>query len=162
MDVALWARETSRARAAADGWNVAASREQFFETSDVVSLHLRLVPETRGIVTADDLARMKGDAVLVNTSRAGLVQPGVLHSALESGRPGMAAIDVFDIEPFTQSAHPLVAHANVIATPHLGYVTIEEWELQFADVFDQINAFAAGAPVNVVNPGALAGDKQRG
>src|SRR5262249_33321960 len=121
---------------------------------DVLSLHMRLVPATRGIVTATDLGRMKPTALLVNTSRAGLIEPGALVVALHNGRPGMAALDVFDEEPLRDPSHPLVTMDNVLCTPHIGYVTHEEWELQFADVFDQINAFAAGAPINVVNPGA--------
>ena len=113
---------------------------------------MRLVPATRGIVTKADLARMKPSALLVNTSRAGLIEPGALVAALRSGRPGMAALDVFDEEPLRDPSHPLLNMDNVLCTPHIGYVTHEEWELQFADVFDQINAFAAGKPINVVNP----------
>jgi D-3-phosphoglycerate dehydrogenase len=128
-------------------------REEFFETSDVVSLHVRLVPETRGIVTAADLARMKPSALFVNTSRAGLVEPGALVAALRAGRPGMAAVDVFEGEPVT--SHPLLEMDNVVCTPHIGYVTRDEWELQFADIFDQVNAFADGHPINVVNPEAV-------
>jgi D-3-phosphoglycerate dehydrogenase len=134
---------------------VAETKEEFLATSDIVSLHMRLVDATRGIVTADDLAGMKPTALLVNTSRAGLVAPGALVAALRAGRPGMAAVDVFEHEPMVGVDHPLLALDNVVATPHLGYVTREEWELQFTDVFDQINAFAAGAPRNVVNPEAL-------
>jgi len=155
MDVNFWASEPSRLRAAADHWVVAPSREAFFESSDVVTIHLRLVDATQGIIRRDDLARMKHDAVFVNTSRAGLVQPGALAAALRDGRPGMAAVDVFETEPVTQLDHPVISLPNVVATPHLGYVTVEEWELQFADVFDQINAFDAGNPINVVNPDAL-------
>jgi D-3-phosphoglycerate dehydrogenase len=118
----------------------------------VLSLHLRLVSATRGIVTAADLARMKPTALLVNTSRAGLIEPGALVAALRSGRPGMAALDVFEEEPLHDPTHPLLTMDNVICTPHIGYVTREEWNEQFADVFDQINAFAADAPINVVNP----------
>ena len=113
---------------------------------------MRLVPATRGIVTASDLARMKPSSLLVNTSRAGLIEPGALVTALQNGRPGMAALDVFEEEPLRDPCHPLLAIDNVVCTPHIGYVTHEEWELQFADVFDQINAFAAGAPINVINP----------
>jgi D-3-phosphoglycerate dehydrogenase len=128
-------------------------REEFFETSDVVTLHVRLVPETRGIVTAADLARMKPSALFVNTSRAGLVEPGALVTALRNGRPGMAAVDVFEEEPVM--SHPLLEMDNVVCTPHIGYVTRDEWELQFADIFDQVNAFADGHPINVVNPKAV-------
>jgi D-3-phosphoglycerate dehydrogenase len=155
MDVSFWASEPARVRAASEGWDVARSREAFFESSDVVTIHLRLVNATRGIIQRADLDRMKQDAVFVNTSRAGLVQPGALAAALRDGRPGMAAVDVFETEPVTQLDHPVISLPNVVATPHLGYVTVEEWELQFADVFDQINAFDAGNPINVVNPDAL-------
>jgi len=156
MRVQVWGSEAARARAAADGLDVPASRREFFGTSDVVSVHLRLLDATRGIVTADDLAAMAPDAVFVNTSRAGLVVPGALVTALRAGRPGAAAVDVYETEPLRDPADPLLALDNVVCTPHIGYVTAEEWELQFADVFDQINAFAAGAPTNVVNPEALA------
>jgi D-3-phosphoglycerate dehydrogenase len=155
MDVVVWASEPSRLRAAADGWAVAPSRETFFESSDIVTVHLRLVDATRGVIRRADLARMKHDAVFVNTSRAGLVETGALASALRDGRPGMAAVDVFETEPVTDRNDELLALPNVVATPHLGYVTIEEWELQFADVFDQVNAFEAGRPINVVNPEAI-------
>ncbi|HZS36383.1 MAG TPA: D-2-hydroxyacid dehydrogenase family protein [Polyangia bacterium] len=152
MNVVIWAREASRERARADGWPIAASRESFFADSDVVSLHLRLVAATRGLVTAADLARMKPTALLVNTSRAGLIAPGALVEALRAGRPGLAAVDVFDEEPLTNPADPLLTLPNVVATPHLGYVTRDEYELQFADIFDQIVAWSAGRPINVVNP----------
>ena len=130
--------------------------EAFFEASDVVSLHMRLVEATRGIVRAEDLARMKPTALLVNTSRAGLFEPGALVAALRAGRPGMAALDVFDEEPLLDTSDPLLTMANVVCTPHIGYVSRDEWELQFADVFDQINAYAGGAPTNVVNPDVMA------
>jgi len=155
MQVKVWAREASRARARDDGWTPAASREAFFAESDVISLHMRLVDATRGIVGAADLARMKPSALLVNTSRAGLVAPGALVDALRAGRPGMAAVDVFDEEPLRDPAHPLLELDNVVCTPHIGYVTRDEYELQFTDIFDQIVAWAAGAPVNVVNPEVL-------
>ena len=155
MHVVIWAREEARAQARADGLVVADSKEAFFETCDVVSLHMRLVDATRGIVTAADLARMKPTALLVNTSRAGLIEPGALVTALRAGRPGMAAVDVYEEEPLVDTAHPLFGMDNVVATPHIGYVSREEWELQFADVFDQINAYAAGSPINVVNPVAV-------
>jgi D-3-phosphoglycerate dehydrogenase / 2-oxoglutarate reductase len=153
MRVLVRARPESLDRARADGLEVAAGREDFFAECDVLSLHLRLVPATRGIVTKADLERMKPSALLVNTSRASLIASGALVDALRSGRPGMAALDVFDEEPLRDPSHPLLNLDNVLCTPHIGYVTHEEWELQFADVFDQINAFAAGAPINVVNPG---------
>jgi D-3-phosphoglycerate dehydrogenase len=152
MKVGVWAREAARARALEDGYEVALSKEAFFAESDVVSLHVRLVDATRGIVTAADLARMKPTALLVNTSRAGLVAPGALVDALRAGRPGMAAVDVFEQEPLTDPSHPLLGLPNVVCTPHIGYVTYEEYDLQFADIFDQIVAYAAGTPTNVVNP----------
>lgn len=155
MEVQVWSREASLARARDEGVTVAASREDFFATSDVVSVHIRLVPATRGLVTAGDLGLMKPTALFVNTSRAGLVEPGTLERALAAGRPGMAAIDVYEQEPFVDSTHPLLTNPNVVATPHIGYVTVEELELQFSDVFDQINAFAAGQPIHVVNPEVL-------
>jgi D-3-phosphoglycerate dehydrogenase / 2-oxoglutarate reductase len=155
MKVLAWAREASLARAAADGIAVARSKAAFFEACDVISLHMRLVPATRGIVNAADLARMKPTSVLVNTSRAGLIEPGALVAALRAGRPGMAAVDVFETEPLTDPRDPLLALDNLICTPHIGYVTREEYELQFSDIFDQINAYATGAPTNVVNPDVL-------
>ena len=155
MEVQVWGREGSLERARADGVAVASTREAFFETSDVVSLHLRLIDDTRGIVTAQDLALMKPTALLVNTSRAGLIEPGVLVAALRAGRPGMAAVDVYETEPLRDAADPLVTMGNVVCTPHIGYVTRDEWEIGFASVFRQINAFAAGSPINVVNPEAL-------
>jgi D-3-phosphoglycerate dehydrogenase len=156
MKVQVWAREASRARARGDGYDVAPSKEALFEASDVLSLHMRLHDATRGIVTAADLARMQPAALLVNTSRAGLIQPGALVQALQAGRPGMAAVDVFEQEPLLDPGHPLLAMDNVVCTPHIGYVTRDEYEIQFSDIFDQIVAFAAGAPINVVNPDVLA------
>ncbi len=155
MNVMIWAREDSRRRAAADGHAIAPSREAFFASCDVVSLHMRLVDATRGIVDAADLARMKPSAMFVNTSRAGLVVPGALVDALHAGRPGMAAVDVFEQEPVRDRDHPLLTLENAICTPHIGYVTRDEYELQFADIFDQIMAYAAGTPTNVVNPDVL-------
>lgn len=156
MPVLIWAREATRERARAEGYVTAPSREAFFETCDVISLHMRLVDATRGIVTRADLARMKPTALLVNTSRAGLVAPGALEEALRAGRPGMAAVDVFEREPVRDPGHPLLQMDNVLATPHIGYVTKEEYELQFTDIFEQILAYAEGEPINVVNPGVLA------
>jgi len=155
MDVVFWASADGRARAQRGGWRVAASREAFFSESDVVSVHLRLVESTRGVVTSRDLAMMKHDALFVNTSRAGLVESGALVEALRRGRPGGAALDVFEVEPMLDADDPLLAMDNVTCTPHIGYVTLEEWDLQFSDVFDQINAFDAGDPINVINPEAL-------
>lgn len=156
MKVLVWAREAARSRAAADGHAVAPSKAAFYEQADIVSLHMRLVDATRGIVTAEDLARMKPTALLVNTSRAGLIVPGALVAALHAGRPGMAAVDVYEEEPLRDTAHPLLTMPNVICTPHIGYVTHEEYELQFTDIFDQILAYTAGTPINVVNPQVLA------
>lgn len=152
MQVVWWASEAGRARALADGQEVARSREAFFADSDIVSLHLRLTPQTRGLITSEDLNAMQPGAVLVNTSRAGLIAPGALLGALNAGRPGTAAIDVFDAEPLTNASDALLAHPNLIATPHIGFVTEDEFDMQFADAFDQINAYADGQPIHMVNP----------
>jgi len=154
MKVLAWGREGSAARARADGVEVVA-REAILERSDVLSVHVRLIPATRGIVTAADLARMKPTALFVNTSRAELVEPGALVAALKAGRPGMAAVDVFENEPVLDPGHPLLTMDNAIATPHIGYVARENFERMFGTIFDQILAFAAGKPVNVVNPQVL-------
>jgi D-3-phosphoglycerate dehydrogenase len=156
MDVLVWARPPSLERARADGYATAESKADFFETSDVISLHMRLVKETRGIVTAADLARMKPTALLVNTSRAPLIEPGAMVAALRAGRPGMAAVDVYEEEPLRDPNDPLLRLSNVVCTPHIGYVTVDEWEVQFAEIYDQILAYAAGMPINVVNPDVLA------
>lgn len=156
MKVLVWAREASRQRARDDGWDVAPDKQAFFEACDVLSLHMRLVPDTRGIVTAADLARMKPSALLVNTSRAGLIEPGALAQALRAGRPGAAAVDVFESEPMTDPQHPLLQLPNALCTPHIGYLTEDEYETQFSDVFDQIVAYAAGKPIHVINPAVLA------
>ena len=155
MNVLVWTREASRAKARADGHAVAASREAFFEQCDVITLHLRLIDATHGIVTAQDLARMKPTALIVNTSRAPLIEPGALVSALQAGRPGKAAVDVYEEEPLRDTGHPLLNMPNVVCTPHLGYVTREDHEIAFTEIFDQINAYAAGKPTNVVNPEVL-------
>lgn len=155
MKVQVWAREASRQRARDDGWAVAPDKQTFFATSDVLSLHMRLVPATRGIVTAEDLAHMQPSALLVNTSRAGLIAPGALVQALRAGRPGAAAVDVFEEEPVRDPQHPLLQLPNAICTPHIGYVTEDEYETQFSDVFDQIVSYAAGKPIHVVNPAVL-------
>ena len=147
----------SRQRAAADGHEVAPDKAGLFAASDVLSLHMRLVDATRGIVTGADLAAMKRTALLVNTSRAGLIAPDALVAALKAGRPGMAAVDVYEAEPVLDPLHPLLALPNVICTPHIGYVSRDEYEIQFSDIFDQILAYAAGAPTNVINPEILAG-----
>ena len=155
MNVLVWAREEARLRATREGYAVASSKEAFFEMCDVLSLHMRLVPATRHIVTAADLARMKPTALLVNAGRASLIEPGALVAALKLGRPGMAAVDVFEEEPVRDPAHPLLAMPQVVATPHIGYVTRDEYEIHFSDIFDQIVAYAAGTPINVVNPEVL-------
>jgi D-3-phosphoglycerate dehydrogenase / 2-oxoglutarate reductase len=152
MNVVVWAREASLQRARSDGYAVADSKRAFFESCDVISLHMRLVKETRGIVGRHDLSCMKATALLVNTSRAPLIEPGALVDALRAGRPGMAAVDVYEEEPLRDPEHPLLKMDNVICTPHIGYVTRDEYELQFSDIFDQITAYAAGKPINVVNP----------
>ena len=162
MNVLAWAREQSLERARADGYATARSKAEFFESCDVVSLHLRLVAATRHIVTAEDLARMRPTAMLVNTSRAPLIEPGALVAALRAGRPGCAAVDVFEDEPMRDRDFPLLQFAQVVATPHIGYVTREEYETQFTDIFDQILAYAAGKPINVVNPDVLTGATRRG
>jgi D-3-phosphoglycerate dehydrogenase len=155
MNVLVWARENSLAQARADGYGTAPSKADFFAQCDVITLHMRLVPATRGIVTTEDLARMKPSALLVNTSRAPLIQPDALVAALRAGRPGMAAVDVFEEEPLRDRAHPLLTMPNVVATPHIGYVTRDEYELQFSDIFEQIVSYAAGTPINVVNADVL-------
>jgi D-3-phosphoglycerate dehydrogenase len=159
MKVLVWSRESSLATARADGYGAARSKEHFFEECDVISLHMRLVDATRGIVTAQDLARMKTTALIVNTSRAGLIAPGALVEALRAGRPGMAGVDVFEDEPVTDTAHPLLNMDNVVCTPHIGYVGRDEFEIQFTDIFDQILAYAAGKPINVINPEVLGATK---
>jgi len=154
MNVLIWASESSRARARVEGWTVAQSQRSFYAGCDVISLHMRLYPATRGIVKANDLSAMKSSALIVNTSRAGLIEPGALVDALRNGCPGMAAVDVFEQEPLRDVDAPILQFPNVIATPHIGYVTHEEWELQFSDVFDQVVAFDSGAPINMINPEA--------
>jgi D-3-phosphoglycerate dehydrogenase len=152
MNVLVWARQASRERARRDGYALVQSKQMFFEACDVLSLHLRLVNETRGIVTRADLLSMKTTALLVNTSRAGLVEPGALVDALRAGRPCMAALDVYEEEPLRNPENPLLKMDNVVCTPHIGFVTRDEYEFQFSDIFDQIIAYSAGTPVNVVNP----------
>ncbi|WP_299628716.1 D-2-hydroxyacid dehydrogenase family protein [uncultured Tateyamaria sp.] len=151
INVQWWASEAGRARAIADGETVAASREAFFNGSDVVSVHVRLKPETRGLITADDLAAMAPRALFVNTSRSGLVAPGALEAEVARGRIH-AAVDVFDQEPLTDTNNILLTQPNVLATPHIGYVTEDEFDLQFSDIFDQINAYAEGVPIHMINP----------
>ena len=144
MKVQVWGREASLERARAAGLDSAASRTAFFASCDVLSLHIRLTPDTRGLVTAEDLAQMKSDAVFVNTSRAELVAPGALAAALGSGRPGFAAVDVYEEEPVQSAAHPLLGMSNAICTPHLGYVERDGYELFFGAAFDNLTAFASG------------------
>ena len=155
MRVVWWGSEAGRARAVADGEDVATSRETFFATSDVVSLHVRIKPETRGLITGADLAAMGTESLLVNTSRAGLIEAGALKTALDAGRPGKAAIDVFDEEPITWANDPVASHPNLIGTPHIGFVTEDEFEVQFADIFDQVVAWQGGAAINMINPEAV-------
>jgi D-3-phosphoglycerate dehydrogenase len=155
MRVVCWGREGSTARAREAGFEVASSREAFFENADVISIHLPLNKETRGIVKADDLARMKPTALIVNTSRAPLIVEGALAEALKRGRPGRAAVDVYEDEPVLGGKHPLIGMDNVVCTPHLGYVEEGTYESYFGTAIDQIVAYAAGKPINVVNPEAL-------
>ncbi len=154
MTVLVWGSEGSRERAVADGHLAAASCEQFFETCDVISLHLRLADETRGVVRLDALTRMKPTALLVNTSRAELIEEGALVSALNRGRPGMAAIDVFESEPILQG-HPLLRLENAVCTPHIGYVETDSYELYFRAAFENVVNFINGSPSHIVNPDAL-------
>ena len=154
--VLCWGREGSTARAREAGYEVAKSREAFFAGADILSLHLPLNKETQGIVTAADLALMKPSALLANTSRAGLIAQGALVNALKAGRPGMAAVDVYEDEPVLGAAHPLLKMDNVICTPHLGYVEKDTYEDYYGVVVDQIVAYAAGNPINVVNPEVIA------
>jgi D-3-phosphoglycerate dehydrogenase / 2-oxoglutarate reductase len=161
MDVLAWGGQGSLDRAQRDGYRVAASKQALFAESDVLSLHLRLKPSTTGVVTEGDLGRMKPSAILVNTSRAGLIEPGALIRALDRGRPGFAAIDVYEEEPVRDPNHPLVRRADTLCTPHIGYVSRDEYEIQFSDVFGQIVAYAAGSPTNVVNPDVLRSEALR-
>jgi D-3-phosphoglycerate dehydrogenase len=160
MKVRIWAREGAMAKARADGYETSVTKAAFFEECDFISLHMRLVDATRGIVKPEDLARMKPTATLINTSRAGLIEPNALVNALRAGRPGFAAVDVFEKEPLRDTGDPLLNMDNVIATPHIGYVSRDEYELQFTDIFDQIISYAAGTPINVVNPDALSKRRQ--
>jgi D-3-phosphoglycerate dehydrogenase / 2-oxoglutarate reductase len=155
MRVLAWGREGSLARARADAHQAASGREELLAESDVLALHLKLTPETRGLITAADLAQMKPEALLVNTSRAELIERGALVAALRAGRPGAAAVDVFEEEPVLGARHPLLAMDNVVCTPHLGYVERDGYELYFGEAFDQLAAFAAGRPIGVVDPAAL-------
>ena len=154
MRIAVWGSESARARAEQDGFVAATTCEDFFETCDVVSLHLRLHDSTRGIVKLDALSRMKPTALLVNTSRAELIEEGALVSALNRGRPGMAAVDVFESEPILQG-HPLLRLENAVCTPHIGYVEQDSYELYFKAAFENVVNFINGTPTNILNPEAL-------
>lgn len=153
LKVQWWGSEVGRARAAAAGETVAVSREAFFKEADIVSLHVRLKPETRGLITAQDLVQMQPRALFVNTSRSGLVAPGALEAEIAKGQLH-AAVDVFDHEPLLDRENILLTHPNVLATPHIGFVTEDEFNMQFSDIFDQINAYAAGVPTHMINPEA--------
>ncbi len=155
MKVLAWGREGSLARARADGHEAVAGKQALFEQSDVLSVHVRATTSTQGLVTAGDLARMKASALFVNTSRASIVEPGALVAALRAGRPGMAAIDVYEEEPVSGGNHPLLAMDNVVCTPHIGYVERDGYESAFTVIFDQVLAYAAGQPMNMINPEAL-------
>ena len=154
MHVTVWGSEASRQKAAADGCVPAPSREAFFEACDVLSLHLRLHDSTRGLIKLDDLSRMKPTALLVNTSRAELLEDNALVTALNRGRPGMAAVDVFESEPILQG-HPLLRLENAVCTPHIGFVEQDSYEQYFSAAFDNLLNFMAGNPTNIVNPEAL-------
>ena len=154
MQVMVWGSPDSMSRARADGHHASASRADFFAFSDVLSLHLRLADSTRGLVKLEDLSRMKPTALLVNTSRAELIEPDALVSALNRGRPGMAAVDVFETEPILQG-HALLRLENCICTPHIGYVEQDSYELYFGAAFDNVINYLRGTPTNIVNPGAL-------
>ena len=153
LKVQWWGSEAGRARAAAAGETVAVSREAFFKEADIVSLHVRLKPETRGLITAEDLAQMQPRALFVNTARSGLVAPGALEAEIAKGQLH-AAVDVFDHEPLLDRENILLTHPNVLATPHIGFVTEDEFNMQFSDIFDQIKAYAAGVPTHMINPEA--------
>jgi len=159
MNVIAWGRPSTLEKAKADGYTPAASREAFFADADVVSIHVRLIDATRGMVTAEDLGRMKPSAVFVNTSRAGLVVPGALEAALAKGRPGLAAVDVYEDEPVVGATHPLLKMDSCICVPHLGYVERDGLEHMFATIFDQVLAYEAGKPINVLNPEVLGATK---
>lgn len=150
MKVIWWGSEEGRARARADGETIAASREDFFSTPDIISVHVRLNATTRHMISASDFANMRSDALFVNTSRAGLLEEGAMLNALNLGHPQSAALDVFDVEPITSSQDALAKHPNVVVTPHIGFVTEDEFEIQFSDIFDQVVAYGEGAPIHIV------------
>jgi D-3-phosphoglycerate dehydrogenase len=160
MKVLVWGRQASLAKARAAGYAVAASKEEFFAVSDVVSVHLRLTPETRGIVGPADLARMKTSALIVNTARAELFALGALVDALRAGRPGFAAVDVYDEEPILGGEHPLLKMPNALCLPHLGWAEWDNFELYFSEAFEQIVAYEKGAPMRLANPEVKARDRR--
>jgi D-3-phosphoglycerate dehydrogenase len=162
MNVLVWGQDHSRSAAAAAGYGFAASKEALFEQSDVLSLHVRLRPDTRSIVGPDELSRMKPTALLVNTSRAELIAPGALLAALRAGRPGYAAVDVYEEEPVTGGNHPFLSMPNVVCTPHLGWAEWENFELYFSETFEQIAAYAKGEPLRLANPDVKAKRRQAG
>jgi len=151
MNILVWGREGSRERAAADGFEMAVSRETFFKTADIISIHIPLKSNAQGIITATDLNRMKPGALFVNTSRAGLIEEGALLAALKVGRPGFAAVDVYEDEPVLGGNHPLLKIENCLCSPHLGYVSKESFEEYIGGAFDRINAFASGEPIDILN-----------
>jgi D-3-phosphoglycerate dehydrogenase len=155
MGVLVWSRERGRAEARAQGFDIAAGPDDLFTQSDVLSIHLRLTPETRGCITRADLARMQPGSLLVNTSRAELIEDGALVEALRAGRPGSAAIDVFAHEPVLDARDPLLALPNALCTPHLGFVALDQLDDYFSDQFDRVLAFERGQPIDVINPAAL-------
>ena len=161
MRVLVWSRESGLASARTDGYAAAPSKEALFEEADVLSLHVRLNAETRGMVKAQDLARMKPTALLTNTSRAELIEPGALVAALRAGRPAMAAVDVFYKEPVTDLLQPLLYMDNVVCTPHLGYVERDQLERYYGDQFGRVLAFGRGSPVDVANPQVLTAGNRR-
>ena len=157
MNVLVWGREGSLSRAKADGYAVAAGKQELLEQADLLSLHLKLTHETKGVVTRTDLATVKPDSLLANTSRAELIEFGALESALRNGRPGFAAVDVFEEEPILGATHPLLELSNALCTPHLGYFEKDCYERYFGQVFEHVVAFAEGRPINVVNREVLWG-----
>lgn len=161
MRVQVWSRDGGLEKARAEGFETASGKEMLFETSDVLSLHVRLAPETQGCVTAADLARMKADALIVNSSRARLIEDGALVAALRAGRPGMAAVDVFEHEPMLDPLHPLLQMDNVICTPHLGYVERQQYEGMYGDQIDRLFTYLQGSPAFIVNPEAMADKSAR-
>jgi D-3-phosphoglycerate dehydrogenase len=152
MKVVWWGSENGRSRAAEDGEIIAFNRQEFFSKPDIISIHVRLNNETKNLISADDFSNMRFDSLFVNTSRAGLIEEGALLAGLNKGRPGNAAIDVFDIEPITWTDDPLACHPRVVATPHIGFVTEDELEIQFSDIFRQVAAFQKRQPINMINP----------